>query len=324
VLSFDVSVPRRDFVVAVSLAIAPGERCCMIGRSGAGKSTIVDAVSGLVRPSSGHVRLGDEVLSSTDPPWWRPPEARPFAVIRQHAPLFPHLDLGANLTFGRGAIDSAELGSLLSALGLADVPRSAPVRTLSGGQARRAAIARALARSGTAAVLADEPFAGSDPESRRRIADALSGWCEHHQAPLLVVAHELDDALGLAERLVVVDEGRIAQDGRPEEVIRRPATRAVAELAGYRAFVWAPGGRGEWLALHPDRAILGARPELGPVLPATVKATWPRPFGSGLEVSIGGTVAICHVVDDHAPPPGSEISVTFVDAPVVKQAGSKP
>jgi molybdate transport system ATP-binding protein len=319
VLSFDVSVPRRDFVVAVALDVAPGERCSVIGPSGAGKSTLVDALSGLVRPASGEVRLGDALLSSTDPPRWTPPEARPIAVVRQDAPLFPHLDLGANLAFGRASQDARELGPLLDALGLGDLPSSTPVQTLSGGQARRAAIVRALARPGTKAALADEPFAGSDPAMRRRIGAALTDWAERHEAPLVVVAHELEDALGLADRIVVLVDGHVAQIGPPDEVVRKPETRAVAELAGYRSFVAAPGGRGEWLALHPDRAILGARPELGPVLPATVKAAWPRPFGSGLELALDGSVVLCHVDTDRPPAPGSEVSVTFVDAPVVRR-----
>lgn len=318
-LSFDVSVPRRDFVVAVALELAPGERCSVIGPSGAGKSTVVDALAGLVRPSAGAVRLGDRLLSSTDPPHWTPPEARPLAVLRQDSPLFPHLDLGANLTFGRGTASGGELTSLLDALGLGDLPSSTPVRTLSGGQARRVALARALARPGTQAAIVDEPFAGSDPATRRRIAEVLTDWALRHQAPMLVVAHELEDALGLADRLVVLVEGRVAQAGPPDEVVRKPATRAVAELAGYRGFVEAPGGRGEWLALHPDRALLGARPESGPVLTATVKAAWPRPFGSGLELAIDGTLVVCHVETEDVPDVGAEVEVTFVGAPVVRE-----
>jgi ABC-type sulfate/molybdate transport systems ATPase subunit len=237
VLSAAVEVDRRDFLVCAELAVAPGERLALFGPSGAGKTTILESVAGLVRPRRAQITLGGRVLTSTGPPRADvPPWRRRVGLLRQDPGLFPHLSVRANLAYGPGADGHGpELGALAARLGIEGLLDAMPAR-LSGGQQHRVALGRLLlARCD--ALLLDEPYAGLDASLRRGLTDLVRALVADRQVPSVLVAHELAEAQAFADRLAVLDQGVILQSGAPGEVVRHPASRRVAELVGYLGFV---------------------------------------------------------------------------------------
>ena len=242
-LSAAVEVDRRDFPVCAELAVAPGERLALFGPSGAGKTTILEAIAGLVRPRRAQITLGGRVLTSTAPPRADvPPWRRRVGLLRQDPGLFPHLSVRANLAYGPGASrHGPELGALAARLGIEGLLDAMPAR-LSGGQQHRVALGRLLlARCD--ALLLDEPYAGLDASLRRGLTDLVRTLVADRRVPSVLVAHELDEAQAFADRLAVLDQGVILQSGAPGDVVRHPASRRVAELVGYLGFVPVTGSR---------------------------------------------------------------------------------
>lgn len=236
-LSAAVEVDRRDFLVCAELAVAPGERLALFGPSGAGKTTILETIAGLVRPRRAQITLGGRVLTSTGPPRADvPPWRRRVGLLRQDPGLFPHLPVRANLAYGPGADShSPELEALAARLGIEGLLGAMPAR-LSGGQQHRVALGRLLlARCD--ALLLDEPYAGLDASLRRGLTDLVRALVADRRVPAVLVAHELAEAQAFADRLAVLDHGVILQAGAPGEVVRHPASRRVAELVGYLGFV---------------------------------------------------------------------------------------
>ena len=275
-LNADVEVDRRDFAVRVAFAVAPGERLALFGPSGAGKTTILEAIAGLVLPRQGTVELGGRVLTRTSAPRRAvPPWRRRVGLLRQDPALFPHLSVRQNLTYAPGAATRGEeIGQIASRLGISGLLGDRPAR-LSGGQAHRVALGRLLLAH-CDALLLDEPYTGLDAALRRDLTDLVRDLVAARQVPAVLVAHELDAAQAFADRLAVLDRGQILQEGSPSEVVTGPASRRVAELVGYRSFaagaetgrVWHGGRRAPGSSDHgaPTRAWAGGnRP--GPVLP---------------------------------------------------------
>jgi molybdopterin-binding protein len=219
-------VAARD--VDLALDVAAGETVAVVGPNGAGKSTLLAVLAGLVRPDEGTVRLGGRVLDG------RPPHDRGVALLAQDPLLFPHLSALENVAFApraqgvrRRAARAAALAHL-EALGVADLADRRPGR-LSGGQAQRVALARALAAE-PALLLLDEPMAALDvevtPALRHTLRQVLAG------RTVVLVTHDLLDALLLADRVVVVEGGRVVEQGPTEEVLRAPRSAFAARLAG--------------------------------------------------------------------------------------------
>ncbi|QYJ02605.1 ABC transporter ATP-binding protein [Nocardioides panacisoli] len=221
-----LEVPDR---LDVALTAAPGDVVAVVGPNGAGKTTLVQALAGL-QPAAGSATLAGTDLTGL------PARERRIGLVFQDQRLFPHLDAVENVAFGprsRG-VRRPEARALaqewLTRLGVADLAHRRP-GALSGGQAQRVAIARALAADPDLLLL-DEPFTGLDVG----VAAALRIELAHHLAEFggvtVMVTHDALDALTLATRVVVLDEGRVAQTGTPDEVAARPRTEHVARLVG--------------------------------------------------------------------------------------------
>jgi molybdate transport system ATP-binding protein len=280
VLDADVEVDRRDFTVRAHLQVAAGERLALFGPSGAGKTTLLEAIAGLAAPRRGRIELAGRVLTSTAAPVVTvPPWRRGVGLLRQDPGLFPHLSVRDNLGYGRSAAP-AELGRLATALGIDGLLGSMPAR-LSGGQAHRVALGRLLL-SRCDALLLDEPYSGLDASLRRSLTDLVVSLVAERRVPAVLVAHELADAQAFADRLAVLDQGSVLQLGAPGRVVQRPASRRVAELVGYTAFVDTEAG--PVVGVHPDRVVAGAHPQAGVVLTGVVTAC--RPAGALWEVSL--------------------------------------
>jgi iron(III) transport system ATP-binding protein len=213
-------------VADASLSVAPGELVAMLGPSGSGKTTLLRTIAGFEQADAGTIRIdGREVVG---PGTWVEPEHRRVGMVFQHGALFPHLTAAANVAFG--AVSAARSRELLELVGLAN-RASAFSHELSGGERQRIALARALAAD-PAVVLLDEPFASLDPALRDSLRTEVLRILRAAGASALLVTHDQAEALSLADRLVVLREGRVEQRGTPDDVYLRPRSRWVAEFVG--------------------------------------------------------------------------------------------
>ncbi|GAA4820876.1 ABC transporter ATP-binding protein [Streptomyces ziwulingensis] len=227
-------VDRGNFRLEVTLTAAPGDVVALLGPNGAGKTTALRALAGLVPLTDGHLRLDGTGLERT------PPESRPVGVVFQDYLLFPHLTALDNVAFGprcHGA-SKAEARALaagwLERMGLAAHAGAKP-RRLSGGQAQRVALARALATR-PRLLLLDEPLAALDARTRLEVRTQLRRHLAEFEAVAVLVTHDPLDAMVLADRLVVVEEGRVVQEGSPAEIARHPRTDYIAHLVGLNLY----------------------------------------------------------------------------------------
>jgi molybdate transport system ATP-binding protein len=330
VLNVDVAADRRDFTVRAAFDVADGERVALFGPSGAGKTTVLEVIAGLVEPRSARIELSGRTLTSTGAPRVAvPPWERRVGLLRQDPGLFPHLSVRANLTYARSARtgrSGVELTEIASALGLDGLLTAMPAR-LSGGQRHRVALGRLLLAH-CDALLLDEPFASLDAALRRSLTALVKELSSERSVPSVLVTHQLSDAQAFAGRLLVMDAGVILQAGAPDEVVLRPASRRVAELVGYLGFVPVgaaarasganPGASARTAApgvvagVHPDRVLPGEDPARGLVVTAAVIAA--RPSGAGWEADllVGDAPFTCRLPSRLE---GTRASVTLLDPP---------
>ena len=235
-LTAQVAVRLGTLDLDVSIEAAPGEIVAVLGPNGAGKSTFLRAVAGLVPLTAGRVELDGVVLEDAARDIHLAPERRPIGVVFQDYLLFPHLSVLENVAFGLrargvGARDArVTAGSWLDRLGVADYAQARP-RTLSGGQAQRVALARALAID-PRLLLLDEPLAALDASSRGAVRRDLKRHLASFAGIRIVITHDPLEAVALADRLVILERGRVVQTGSPAEVTQRPRSRYVADLVG--------------------------------------------------------------------------------------------
>jgi ABC-type Fe3+/spermidine/putrescine transport system ATPase subunit len=218
----------------VDLTVEEGSYAVLLGPSGAGKSLVLEAVAG-VRPAiAGAVRMAGADVTGLAP------ERRHVGLVFQEGLLFPHLTVAKNIAYGlRAAGDdghavprAAEVERLAGAVGVQDLLARRPA-TLSGGERQRVALARALAAR-PRALLLDEPLSAVDQESREALLELLGSVCRERGLPVLHVTHDRDEAFALADACLVLIGGTVRQQGRPLDVLRRPADAAVARFLGAR------------------------------------------------------------------------------------------
>jgi len=233
-LEVDVRVERGPFGLDVAFGVPAGSVLAVMGPIGSCKSTLLEAVAGLVPVTAGHVRLGGAVLSDASDGRHVPPRDRRLGVVLQDGLLFGRLSARENVAFGPRAqgVRAHRARAVADAL-LAEVGLAAHTRTradqLSGGQAQRVAVARALAAH-PRALLLDEPFGALDAGTRERVRDVVRR-AVGTGVPALVVTHDLRDALDLADEVLVLEEGREVQRGTPASLAAAPGTPYVARVA---------------------------------------------------------------------------------------------
>ena len=243
----------------------------LFGPSGSGKTTVLRLLAGLERPDAGRIACGGTLWADAGLGIHLPPQARNLGLLSQAYDLFPHLSLAANLAYGLGHLPSparrarvAELVALLDLEGLED---RHPAQ-LSGGQRQRVALGRALARR-PALLLLDEPLSALDRPAQLRLRRDLRDLLRRLDVPTVLVTHDRAEALQLGDRLVVMDAGRICQEGAIQRVFDRPTDPAVARILGVETVVLGhvvdlSGGLatlavGEARLLAADPGSLGAR-----------------------------------------------------------------
>jgi len=231
----------------VDLAVASGELVVLLGPNGAGKTTLLRALAGLVPLDRGRVVLDGRVLEDAEGGEWVATEHRPIGFVFQDYLLFPHLSALENVAFGLRARGLTKVearrraAAWLERVGLAAHAASRP-RALSGGQAQRVALARAMAGD-PRLLLLDEPLAALDAATRAEVRHDLRRHLASFDGTRLLVTHDPLEAIALADRLVVLEEGKVTQTGTPAEVSEHPRSRYVAELVGINLYRGQADGR---------------------------------------------------------------------------------
>ncbi len=254
-------------VAGATLAVERGEIVAVLGPSGCGKTTLLRLIAGFERPDTGSIAVGGATVAGTA---WSPPERRNVGMVFQDYALFPHLTVAQNVGFGlpRGR-RAARVAEALDLVGLAGYDARYP-HGLSGGQQQRVALARALAPE-PAVILLDEPWSNIDPLLRASMRREVLAILRAAGTTAIVVTHDQEEAFGIADRIVLMRDGRVVQAGRPEELYVAPVDRWAAEFLGAANFL--PGDVLDDLgAASPDwrdreAADVLVRPELLELLP---------------------------------------------------------
>lgn len=222
----------RQVIAGLSLDIGDGEIVCLLGPSGCGKTTTLRLAAGLEELQSGSISVGAEQVAGNGV--FVPPEARHIGLVPQDYALFPHLPVLGNVMFGLNNLSRAEreerATALLKQVGLAHLAAAYP-HTLSGGEQQRVALARALAPE-PRVMLMDEPFSGLDVTTRGAVRRTTRKILRARGVPTLIVTHDPDEAMELADRIAVMRDGVIVQAGPPADVYLEPADSYVMELFG--------------------------------------------------------------------------------------------
>ena len=304
-LDATVRVELGQFTLDAALSIEPGRTVALVGPNGAGKTTLLQAFAGLRSLSGGHIALDGEVFDDPADNVYVPPERRPVGVVFQDNLLFPHLSAVDNVAYGlrsRGMRRAdARLNAIewLTRVGLSGREHAKP-RELSGGQAQRVALARALAIE-PRLLLLDEPLAALDATTRNEVRRDLRRHLTSFPGVRVLITHDPVDAAVLADQVIVLDHGRVAQTGTPAEITRRPRTRWVAELAGTNLFLGTASHDGH-VTLDEGSVLVGAD-DLEPgrvfavVHPRAVALHRSQPHGSPRNTWPGRVVAVEPVGD---------------------------
>jgi iron(III) transport system ATP-binding protein len=245
---------RKRVVHDVSLSVESGTLGAVLGPSGSGKSTLLRCIAGLHPVVRGTIRSGDRELHGL------PAERRRVGLVPQDGALFPHLTVGQNVAFGLRRPDrrGRRVDELLELVELPGMASRMP-HELSGGQAQRVAVARALAPSPDI-VLLDEPFSALDATLRGTVREQVRRALAETGTTAILVTHDQTEALSIADRLIVLDDGRVRQIGAPEEVYRRPVDLWTGRFVG-EAIVLAGEGHGNHVT-----TVLGDLPLADPAV----------------------------------------------------------
>ena len=228
--SLGVSYGDVRVLNGIDLTVAPGEFIALLGASGCGKTTLLRALAGFVPIAAGRIEVGGAPVEGL------PPERRNMAMMFQSYALWPHMTAAQNIGYGlrlrkwpRARIEE-RVRALVALVGLEGLERR-DVARLSGGQRQRVALARALAID-PPILLLDEPLSNLDARIRQNMRHEVRGLQQRLGLTTILVTHDREEAMSMADRMVILDEGRIAQTGTPEEVYRRPASAFVAGFMG--------------------------------------------------------------------------------------------
>ena len=255
-LRADIEVKRDGFALDVDLTVDAGETVAVLGPNGAGKTTLLRALAGLI-PIHGRVELDGDVLDDSQAGKHVPTEDRRVGLVFQDHVLFPHMTVLENVGFGLKRDAHRIAREWLDRSGLGDKAGAMP-RELSGGQAQRIALLRTLVTE-PRLLLLDEPLSALDVSVRAEVRRELSRQLAGFKGIRILVTHDPLEAIALADRLVVLEQGGVVQDGPPTEVTARPRSRFVADLAGVNLLRGV--GRGDHIELDGGETM--AAPESG-------------------------------------------------------------
>jgi len=307
-VSLDAHLALRLGTLALDarLHVQPGELLALLGPNGAGKSTALRALAGLLPLESGHVTVDGTTLDDPAAGVMVPPERRPIGVVFQDGLLFPHMSVLENVAFGLRARGRAkreaheQARQWLERVDLAAYAAERPA-VLSGGQAQRVALARALATT-PRLLLLDEPLAALDAGTRSTTRREMRRFLETFEGMRLMVTHDPVDAYALADRVAVLEDGRIVQQGTLAEVTAHPRSRYVADLVGLNlvAGTVAEGVLTTPIGIRVVVADAAPGPSYAVIRPQAVTLSRATPAGTSARNSWTGTVADIDRLGDRA------------------------
>jgi iron(III) transport system ATP-binding protein len=215
------------------LCVEKGEFVALLGPSGCGKTTLLRLIAGFEEPDAGEIKVADRAVAGGT---WVPPERRKIGMVFQDYALFPHLTVAENVAFGiHRAEKKTRVPAVLALVDLCGLGERYP-HELSGGQQQRVALARALAPK-PELVLLDEPWSNIDPHLRSSMRDELARILRAINVTVVLVTHDREEAFSLADRIALMRDGTVVQEGTPEQVYTAPATRWAAEFVGAGNFL---------------------------------------------------------------------------------------
>jgi putative spermidine/putrescine transport system ATP-binding protein len=296
-------------VDAADLDIAEGEFFAVLGPSGSGKTTCLRLIAGFEQPTAGHIEIFGETAEGV------PPNRRAVNTVFQDYALFPHMNVLDNVAYGlmvRGVGRAERHRQAEAALAMVALPGYGDRRPgqLSGGQRQRVALARALVNR-PRVLLLDEPLGALDLKLREQMQDELKHLQRQLGLTFVFVTHDQTEALSMADRVAVFNEGRIVQTGVPQELYARPRTRFVADFVG-GSNVLPPelterlGGPRTWASLRPEHVRLGDGPLTG-------RVTGVRYLGASTRITVdaAGTKIAALVPGAHAPAEGDTVALSW-------------
>jgi molybdate transport system ATP-binding protein len=241
-----------SFKLDVQVSLEPGITI-LFGASGSGKTTVLHCLSGLHRPDSGRIAVGDRVLFDSDTAVDIPVRHRRMGYVFQHLALFPHLTVAANIQYGLTEIDAPTVMSrtreIAESFRIAHVLHRTP-GAISGGERQRVALARSLVTD-PCLLLLDEPLSALDYVTQTQIIGDLRAWTAARRIPVIYVTHAQREVFALGERVLVMQHGRIVAEGTPQEVMQTPAQEPIAQLAGFENIL--------------DATVVALKPEAGTI-----------------------------------------------------------
>ena len=335
-LEVRATIERGDLRVDAELRAGADETVALLGPNGAGKTTVVMCLAGLLPPTEGRVTLDDVVLDDATAGTHVPPEERPVGVVFQEGLLLPHLTALENAAFPlraagvrrTGARDRAQ--ELLNRVGFPTERAAARPAELSGGEAQRVALVRALVGE-PRLLLLDEPTSALDVRARAAIRPLIRSALRSFSGIRVLVTHDPVEAMSTADRVVVMEDGRVTQAGAPRDLRDAPRTAYVAELVGVNLYEGrlerTDGGAGRLTTAEgavvvawPERARGGEEGVLGILRPADVALHSRRPEGGSARNALPGRIASISIEGDRArvrvtsePPVVAEITVGSVE-----------
>lgn len=250
-------------VKSCDLRVASGEILALLGPSGSGKTTLLRLIAGFERPEEGRILIDDRTVVDVASSVWVAAEDRGVGMVFQDYALFPHLTVAQNVRFGlRNSSKKERQSRIEELLRLTELENCAEryPHELSGGQQQRVALARALAPR-PRVVLLDEPFNGLDPELRPQMRREVARILRHLGTAAILVTHDQEEALGMADQVAVIRNGELQQVGTPEDIYYSPTTVFVASFIGHADFI--PGAISE-AQVHTEIGIFPCSPDLPP------------------------------------------------------------
>ncbi|MGA0531622.1 putative 2-aminoethylphosphonate ABC transporter ATP-binding protein [Hansschlegelia sp. KR7-227] len=269
----------------IDLEVGRGEFVCFLGPSGCGKTTLLRAIAGLDPQDSGSIHIAGRDVSKA------PPAERDFGIVFQSYALFPNLTVAKNVGYGlvnrgwSGTDIRARVAELLALVGLPEQGAKFPGQ-LSGGQQQRVALARALATS-PGLLLLDEPLSALDAKVRVRLRDEMRMLQQRLGVTTIMVTHDQEEALAMADRIVVMNHGVIEQVGTPEEIYRAPRTAFVADFVGHMTFL--------------DAVVTGARTVRANGLDFTIAEDAEAPVGAAVRLALRPEAVQARAIPADAP-----------------------
>jgi molybdate transport system ATP-binding protein len=238
-----------DFTAAAGFTI-------LFGASGAGKTTLLDCIAGLQAPGAGRIAVGDSVLFSSAGRLNLSPNRRSVGYLLQTLALFPHMTVSQNVQYGLDGLHESErqsrCGEILQLFRISALADRRP-EEISGGERQRAALARTLVTR-PRVLLLDEPLTALDAVTKSQILDDLRAWNREQRIPILYVTHRREEVFALGEKVIALDAGRIVARGSPHEVLQRPQSETVAQLAGFENIFECA-----FVAEHPEQGTMTCR-----------------------------------------------------------------